>query len=250
MSGIGTGYDLSATTYSPDGKVFQTEYAQKAVDNGSTVIGLRCKDGVVLAVEKLIVSKLLVEGSNRRIYNVDRHAGAATAGLAPDGRMVVNRVCDEAANYKRFYGEAIPGHVLSDRVASYVHMFNLYWAFRPYGATLLLATYDKSGPALSMIDPQGTAFRYYGAAVGKGRQLARNEIEKLKLSEMTCREAVVEAAKILHRVHEEESKPFEIEMSWVCDESNKQHQRVPADLLAAAEAAAKAAMQEDDMDDY
>jgi 20S proteasome subunit alpha 7 len=66
---------------------------------------------------------------------------------------------------------------------------------------------------------------------------------------MTCREAVVEAAKILHRVHDEESKPFEIEMSWICDESEKAHQRVPADILAAAEAQAKASMQEDDMED-
>lgn len=250
MSGIGTGYDLSATTYSPDGKVFQTEYAQKAIDNGSTVLGLRCKDGVVLAVEKLIISKLLVEGSNRRIYNVDRHAGVATSGLAPDGRMIVSRAADEASNYKRFYGEAIPGHVLCDRVASYVHMFNLYWSFRPYGSTILMATYDKSqGPALHVIEPSGTSFRFYGAAVGKGRQLARNEIEKLKLSEMTCREAVVEAAKIMHKVHEEETKPFEIEMTWLCEESGMEHQRVPADVLAAAEATAKAALQDDDMDD-
>ncbi|GIL76213.1 hypothetical protein Vretifemale_5708 [Volvox reticuliferus] len=108
MSGIGTGYDLSATTYSPDGKVFQTEYAQKAVDNSSTVLGLRCKDGVVLACEKLVLSKLLVEGSNRRIHNIDRHVGVAVAGLAPDGRMVANRAWDEAASYKHVYGEPIP----------------------------------------------------------------------------------------------------------------------------------------------
>ena len=102
---VQTQYDLSSTTYSPDGKIFQTEYAQKAVDNGrceeemrsrdaqldlttprhlrlcSTVIGLRCKDGVVLAVEKLVISKLLVEGSNRRIYNADRHVGVVRTAL-------------------------------------------------------------------------------------------------------------------------------------------------------------------------
>lgn len=250
MSGIGTGYDLSATTYSPDGKVFQTEYAQKAVDGAGTVIGLRCKDGVVLAVEKLVISKLLVEGSNKRIFNVDKHAGVATAGLAPDGRMIASRASEECAGYKKFYGEPIPGHVLCDRVAGYVHMFSLYWAFRPYGATLLIGTYDKSaGPQLHVIDPSGTAFRFVGAAIGKGRQLARNEIEKLKLSDMTCREAVVEAVKILHKVHDEESKPFEIEMSWICDETGREHQKVPTDLLLAAEVAAKAAMRDDDMDD-
>lgn len=245
MSGIGTGYDLSATTYSPDGKVFQTEYAQKAVDNSSTVIGLRCKDGVVLAVEKLVVSKLLVEGSNRRIHNIDYHVGAAIAGLPPDGRQVVGRACDEAANYKRFYGEAIPAHVLCERVASYVHLFNLYWSLRPFGSTVLLAAYDKNGPQLSVVDPSGNAHRYYGTAVGKGRQAARNEIEKLKLDQLTCSEAVVEAAKILYKVHDDDGKPFEIEMSWICDDSNRKHERVPESLKQDAERIAKALLESD-----
>merc|ERR1711865_800582 len=64
MSGIGTGYDLSTTTFSPDGRVFQVEYAGKAVDASGTVIAVKCKDGIVMAVEKMVRSKLLVEGSN------------------------------------------------------------------------------------------------------------------------------------------------------------------------------------------
>ncbi|KAG2447514.1 hypothetical protein HYH02_007438 [Chlamydomonas schloesseri] len=249
MSGIGTGYDLSSTTYSPDGKIFQTEYAQKAVDNSSTVIGLRCKDGVVLACEKLVLSKLLVEGSNRRIHNIDRHVGVAVAGLAPDGRMVANRAWDEAASYKRVYGEPIPGHVLCERVGSYVHMFNLYWSLRPYGAALLLATYDKNGPALYAVDPAGTSLRYFGTAVGKARQAAKNEIEKLKLTELSAREAVIEAVKILYKVRDDDGKKFELDVSWVCDESGKVHQRVPDELLAEAERQAKAALEDSDMDD-
>jgi 20S proteasome subunit alpha 7 len=90
--------------------------------------------------------------------------------------------------------------------------------------------------------------RYHGAAVGKGRQGAKNEIEKLKLSELTCREAVVEVAKILHRVHDEE-KGFEMELAWVCEESGREFGRVPDALAAEAEAAAKAALEAEDMDD-
>uniref|UniRef100_A0A7S3VKX5 Proteasome subunit alpha type-3 n=1 Tax=Dunaliella tertiolecta TaxID=3047 RepID=A0A7S3VKX5_DUNTE len=249
MSGIGTGYDLSPTTYSPDGKVFQSEYAQKAVDSGSTVVGLKVKDGVVMGVEKLIVSKLLVEGSNRRIFNVDRHAGMAVGGLAPDGRVIVNRAMDEASNYKRFYGDNIPALMLAERVATFMHLFNLYWSFRPLGSSVLMGAYDKNGPQLYALDPLGTCLRYFGAAVGKGRQAARNEIEKLKLSEMTARQAVIEVAKILHRVHDEDGKPFDIEISWVCEESGREHQRVPQDLMAEATQAAKAAMAESDMED-
>ncbi|PHT63475.1 Proteasome subunit alpha type-3 [Capsicum annuum] len=81
MSSIGTGYDLSVTTFSPDGRVFQIEYAAKAVDNSGTVVGIKCKDGIVLGVEKLIASKMMLPGSNRRIHSVHRHSGMGHPGV-------------------------------------------------------------------------------------------------------------------------------------------------------------------------
>lgn len=248
MSGIGTGYDLSVSTFSPDGKVFQTEYAQKAVDVSGTVVGIKCKDGVVLGAEKTIISKMLEEGSNRRTYAVDRHAGVAVGGVAADGRQIVNRAVDEAREYKNFYGDSIPGHVLSERIANYVHLFNLYWYVRPYGTSTLLAVYDSEGPQLYLVEPSGTALRYYGTAVGKGRQAAKTEIEKLKLTEMTCRQGVVEVARILHSVHDEE-KPFELELAWICEDSSKEFKRVPADIAQEADRLARAALEESDMED-
>jgi 20S proteasome subunit alpha 7 len=249
MSSIGTGYDLSSTTFSPDGRVFQTEYASKAVDNSGTAVGIRCKDGIVLGVEKLVISKMLVEGSNRRVQSVDRHIGVATAGLVADGRQIVNRARAEASNYKTFYGDSIPGKVISDRVATFVHLYTLYWSVRPFGASILLGVCDKEGPQLYAIEPTGVSHRFFGTAIGKGRQAAKTEIEKLKLSEMTCREGVNAVAKIIYGVHDEaKDKAFELELSWICDESGREHKRVPADVLAEAERLAKAA-QEDDMDD-
>ncbi|CAM6030951.1 unnamed protein product [Sphagnum balticum] len=242
MSSIGTGYDLSVTTFSPDGRVFQIEYANKAIDNSGTVVGIKCKDGVVLGVEKLIPSKMLLEGSNRRIHAVHKHAGMAVAGLAADGRQIVGRARAEASQYLSFYGEDIPIKELCDRVAHYVHLCTLYWWLRPFGSAAILGGYDRDGPQLYMIEPSGVAYRYFGAAVGKGRQAAKTAIEKLKLSEMTCREGIIAVAKIIYEVHDEaKDKAFELELSWVCDESNKQHQRVPADLLEEAKVAAKAA---------
>ena len=82
MASQGTGYDLSASTYSPDGRIFQVEYANKAVENAGTAICIKCVYGVVLAVEKLVTSKLLVPGANRRIFNVDIHAGLVSDAQA------------------------------------------------------------------------------------------------------------------------------------------------------------------------
>ncbi|KAG6424310.1 hypothetical protein SASPL_114725 [Salvia splendens] len=270
MSSIGTGYDLSVTTFSPDGRVFQIEYAAKAVDNSGTVVAIKCKDGIVMGVEKLIASKMLLPGSNRRIHSVHRHSGMAVAGLAADGRQIVTRAKSEATNYERFgtgvnwdtiilrgdpwlvksahfpllrggdiafirldilmrvYGEAIPVKELAERVASYVHLCTLYWWLRPFGCGVIVGGYDRDGPQLYMIEPSGISYRYFGAAIGKGRQAAKTSI---------------------YGVHDEaKDKAFELELSWVCDESNCQHEKVPENLLEEAKAAAKAALEEMDAD--
>jgi Proteasome subunit/Proteasome subunit A N-terminal signature len=115
-------YDLSTTTFSPDGRVFQVEYATKAVEKSGTVIGVRCLDGVVLGVEKVILSRMLLRSSNRRIHSVDRHSGMAVAGLTADARQLVNQARDECVSYRSTYGMPISGDVLNNRMA-YVNNF-------------------------------------------------------------------------------------------------------------------------------
>uniref|UniRef100_M8BND3 Proteasome endopeptidase complex n=1 Tax=Aegilops tauschii TaxID=37682 RepID=M8BND3_AEGTA len=239
-----------------------------------TIVGIKCKDGIVLGVEKLITSKMILAGSNRRLHSVHRNSGLAVAGLAADGRQIVSRAKSEAANYEKVYGEPMPVKELADRVASYVHLCTLYWWLRPFGCGVILGGYDRDGPQLYMIEPSGLSYKYFGAALGKGRQAAKThllkylerqtfrnggtitvifyenwEIEKLKLSELTCREGIVEVAKIIYGVHDEaKDKSFELELSWVCEESNRQHEKVPSDLLEQAKAAAQAALEEMDAD--
>jgi len=247
MSSIGTGYDLSATTFSPDGRVFQVEYASKAVENSRTVIGVRVKDGVVLGVEKLLVSKMLVEESNRRTYALDRHIGMATSGLTADARQIVNRARQESKNYKSFYQDEIPVKVLAGRTSQFIQMYTLYAHMRPFGVSTILAGVDKFGPQLYLIDPSGVSWGYFGCAAGKGKQAAKTELEKLKLSELTCQEAVFEVARIIYMVHDEvKDKEFELELAWVTKDG---YQVVPKSIHEAAEKAAKAKLSEADMDD-
>lgn len=151
MSSIGTGYDQSVTTFSPDGRVFQVEYATKAVDNSSTAVGIRCKDGVVMAVEKPKLSKMIVEGSNRRILTVDKHSGICVSGMIADARQIVNHGRGEAQRYLDFYGSPIPGTVLSDRISGMMHMYTLYWTVRPFGCTVLIGSYSEDGPRLHAV---------------------------------------------------------------------------------------------------
>ncbi|KAJ3488764.1 hypothetical protein NLI96_g2623 [Meripilus lineatus] len=214
------------------------------IENSGTAIGLRVKDGIVLAVEKLIHSKLLIPEANRRIQSVDKHIGMATAGYQADGRILANRARDEALSYRSSNRAPPPLQDVVMRLSLYVQAYTLYSSVRPFGCSTIIGSLDSSGPALYIVEPSGIAYGYHGAAVGKGRQLAKTELEKLKLSELSTREAVIEAARIIYLVHDDnKEKEFELEMSWIGDETDGIHLPVPKDLLEEAEQKAKDALE-------
>ena len=142
------------------------EYAFKAIESAGTAVGVRCKDGVLLGVEKLVLSKMLVEGSGRRVVAVAEHCGAATAGLIPDARQLVTRARDEARDYKQAYGEAAPPRILAERMGGFMHLYTVYWSTRPFGASILLAGYDAEAKSheLYLAEPTGAVFVRGGRA--------------------------------------------------------------------------------------
>lgn len=251
MSSIGTGYDLSASQFSQDGRIFQVEYACKAVENSGTIVGLRGKDGVVLAVEKLITSKLYEEDSGSRIFTIDQHIGLAFSGLNADGRAIVQIAREEATNYRQQNDRAIPLKQLNDRLASYLHAYTLYSAVRPFGVSVIIAAWTpEEGPEMYMIDPSGLALGYFGCAVGKAKQSAKTEIEKLKLADFTARQLASEASKIIYQVHDElKDKDFKLELSWVGEDTQGVHKLVPKAVYEEADKAGRDAMDdEEDLD--
>ncbi|KAF7194999.1 putative proteasome subunit alpha type-7 [Pseudocercospora fuligena] len=282
MTSIGTGYDLSNSVFSPDGRNFQVEYAVKAVENGGTAIGIRCKDGVVLALEKLVTSKLLKKDANKRIATVDRNIGVVHSGLLPDGRHFVSRARDEASSWRSTYKAPIPVASLANRMGAYVQAYTLYSSVRPFGITAIVGGWDaeteldvdgavgsgpkvgaggktkgvkEGGPYLYMIEPSGLYWGYYGAATGKGRQAAKAELEKLKLDPkagetISLEEGVKEAARIIYVAHDDnKDKEFELEMTWISAVSGPtkgRHEEVPKHLREEAERLAKIAIEGED----
>ncbi|CAM9412453.1 unnamed protein product [Chrysoparadoxa australica] len=252
MSSTGAGYDLSPTTFSPDGKIFQVEYATKAVENSGTAIGIKCKDGVLLAVEKLLLTKMLVPGTNKKIHTIAKHAGFAVTGMGADARQIVNRGREECEGYLDNYGSHISPAVLNDRISQFVHYFTLHGSLRPFGAAVLMAAYDEEDkqPYLYAVEPSGVSYRYFGCAIGKGRQGAKTEIEKLKLAELTCKDAMKQVAKIIHVLHDDsKDKPFELEMSCICEANGWVHSVISREDVKAAEEWAKKSIEEDEMAD-
>lgn len=175
----------------------------------------------------------------------------AYSGLLPDGRHFVNRGRDEAESFKSIYKTSVSVPHLIDRLGIYVQNYTCYNSVRPFGVVSILGGVDENGPHLYMIEPSGTYWGYTGAATGKGRQTAKSELEKLDFENLTVREAVKHAARIIYQAHEDnKDKDFELEMSWCSKEETKGlHQFVPDDLFEEAVKFAKEDEEEDDDDD-
>ncbi|CCW71151.1 unnamed protein product [Phytomonas sp. Hart1] len=232
MSGSGSGHDQSTDIFSAEGRVFQVEYACKAVDNGSTAVAACCTDGVVLAVEKIHSSRMLEKGSNNRIHTIDRHCGVCICGMLPDGRAIISRAREEAENSRQVFDSPILGSVLAKHIGSFMHAYTTHYYYRPFGCSAIIASYTDDGPQLYVSDPSGTVAGYYGIALGKAKTIAKTELEKLNYSTLTCQEAVEKLTKILHDVHDAQNdKVYEIEVAWVCDKSNRKFEHVSSDLI-------------------
>ena len=230
-------YDLACNIYSPDGRIFQVEYASKAIQNSSTLLGLKCKDGVIIVAEKIIQSKLLIKESVKRVYIIGSHAGIGFTGYISDGRAAIQAGCSEVENYENYYGIKIPPHILGDRLAEFFHTFTQYGGYRPFGINLVIAAYDyeKKEPFLQVIDPLGSHFRFNGIACGKSKQAAKTEIEKLDLPNITCREALNAMAFIVHKVAEEQNdKPIELDAGWICEDTNWKFQLINKEICEEA----------------
>lgn len=206
-----------------------------------TIIGIKFRDGVILATEKPIVSALLKPGANRRIHTVDLHAGVLGAGLAADCRVLAQRARSEASNYRETFEAPIPGPQLADRLSLFMQAYTLYGSVRPFCASLLMGAVDADGSHLWMLEPSGVSWGWRAAAAGKGRQTARTELEKLPpAEELSAEAALKEAIRILYVAHDEaKDRDFEVEASWICPASGNQHQLVPASLLEEVIAAAR-----------
>ncbi|CDI98136.1 Proteasome subunit alpha beta [Echinococcus multilocularis] len=245
MSSIGTGYDLSASQFSPEGKVFQIEYAYKAVENSGTAVALKGKDGVVFAVENIVLSKLYEPGCVKRTFSIDEHIGMVVAGLQSDTKALVEVARNECTSYRENFGSPIPVKSLCERISMHMHAYTLYSAIRPFGVSILLGSYEKDGPHLYVIEPSGMYYAYEGCAIGKARQNAKTELEQIKLGDMNIQQLIKEAAKVIYTVHDEiKDKNFELDLSWVGAKTDSRHQVVPSEVHQEAEDYAKRSLEE------
>ena len=171
------GYDMTPTMYSPDGRIYQVEYALETVKRGTLAIGVMTKDGIVLAVEEKTRS-LQVEGITQKIFQVDDHIGVAAAGYIPDARVQVDNARYFSQSNKLTYDEPVDIETVAKHLADQNHQFTQYSGVRPFGVALIIAGIDRKGTNVYVIDPSGTYNSYSAIAIGTGSDEVNEFLEK------------------------------------------------------------------------
>lgn len=205
------GYDRTMSTFSPDGRLFQVEYAKEAVKKGTTSVGLTFKGGVILATIKQTM-ELAVPNSLEKLCKIDEHIGVVAAGLLADARLLVNQLRVNAQVNRITYEEAIDVWSLAKILGDKMQFSTIYAGLRPYGVSFLVGGTDSTGVHLIEADPSGMLYEWKAYAIGRAAATANKlfiEKHKESLTEQDALKLVVEVIKKVEKVRDM-SKALEI----------------------------------------
>jgi len=209
------GYDRALTIFSPDGKLYQVEYAFQAVRQGWSTLGIRVKEGVVLAAEKAMIKPLIDIDSIEKVMPIDSHVGVTFAGFGSDGRILIEHARLVAIRHRMTFGEPIPIEFLTKNISDVKQAYTQHGGVRPFGVSLLVGGVDHTGPHLFKTDPAGQYFSYYATAIGRGEQKIEELLEKNYKPDLSLDDAIVLAMKTLKEASEEEMKPQNIDIAII-----------------------------------
>lgn len=181
------GYDMTPTMYSPDGRIYQVEYAIETVKRGTLALGISCKDGVIVAVEEK-PRALQTSNITQKIFQVDTHIGIAAAGYIPDARIQVENARFFSQGNRLTYDEPVEVGTVAKHLADQSHQFTQYSGVRPYGVSLIIAGVDQKGQSIYVTDPSGTYVPYTAVAIGSGADEVNDFLEKSYNEDMTIDE--------------------------------------------------------------
>ena len=185
------GYDRSITMFSPEGRLLQVEYAKKTVKQGSTAIGLACKDGVVIVADKRVTSKLLVAEAIEKMFKVDDHIVATAAGIISDARVLVDRVQLKSQQHAVTYDSKIDILSIVKDICDLKQVCTQSAGLRPFGVSMLVGGVEEDGMIkLFLTEPYGLYFQYQAAVIGEGDSSIEPELQKKFKPTMSVDEGV------------------------------------------------------------
>lgn len=213
-------YDRAITVFSPDGRLFQVEYAKEAVKRGATAIGIIAKDSVVLIAHKSTYSKLIVPDSLKKIFEIDTHVAFTASGLIADARKLVDTGRTEAQRHKLLYHESAPVESIARGICDLMQIYTQYGGIRPFGVSLLIGGYDNI-PRLYEAEPSGAMTGFLADSIGSGKKEVDEILEKGYKENMPLDDAIALALNALKKTSEEKLQPQNVEISYIESKNKK-----------------------------
>lgn len=212
------GYDRAITVFSPDGRLYQVEYAIETVRRGTIAVGVKCKDGIVIAVEER-PRKLQISHTAQKIFQIDDHVGVAAAGYIPDARSQVDNARFFSQSNKMIYDEPVEIETIAKHLADQSQQYTQYAGVRPYGVALILGGVVNKKPQLFLTDPSGTYISYDAIAIGSGSDQVTDFLEKTYKNDLSIDDASILAAAGIYLASDEKEQTSHIRMAHITTES-------------------------------
>lgn len=213
------GYDRAITVFSPDGRLYQVEYAIETVRRGTVAVGIKSKEGIVIAVEEK-PRKLQISETAQKIFQVAEHIGVAAAGYIPDARSQVDNARFFAQSNKLIYDEDVEVETVAKHLADQCQQFTQYAGVRPFGVALILGGINNNKPHLFLTDPSGTYISYDAVAIGSGSDKVTDFLEKTYKKDLSLEDASALAAAAIYLSSEDKEGIEHIRMAQI--KSDKQ----------------------------
>lgn len=211
------GYDMTPTMYSPDGRIYQVEYAIETVKRGTIAIGIRSKEGVIVAVEE-IPRSLQTANITQKIFQIDFHIGVAAAGYIPDARVQVDNARFFSQGNRLTYDEPVEVETVAKHLADQCHQFTQYSGVRPYGVALIIAGVDQKGESIFVTDPSGTYVPFAAIAIGAGSDEVNDFLEKTYKDDLSLEDAAALAIAAIKLKSEAKDGVKNVKMAKISNE--------------------------------
>ena len=232
------GYDMTPTMYSPDGRIYQVEYAIETVKRGTLAIGVASKEGVIMAVEEK-PRTLQSTDVTQKIFQVDYHIGVAAAGYIPDARVQVDSARFFSQGNRMTYDESVEVATVAKHLADQAHQFTQYGGVRPNGVSMIIAGVDQKGESIYITDPSGTYVQFAAIAIGAGSDDVNAFLEKNYKEDMSLEDAAALAIAAINLKAEEKERIKDFKMAKVSTESKIFEKISEADLQNYSQNASK-----------
>jgi proteasome alpha subunit len=213
-------YDRAITVFSPDGRLFQVEYAMELVNRGATILAISCSGGVVIGAEET-VDPLEESQYSWKIFKIDDHVGAAIVGLSSDARILIDQARVHAQSNKLTYDEPIDTEVVTKRICDIKQLYTQHAGVRPFGVSMIFAGVDKTGNRVFGTHPSGTYRGYKARTEGAGRETVFNILKEEYKEEMNLKDATKLVIKCLVKALEARQLPPRIKIAIISADTKK-----------------------------